>query len=187
VNERIDLARIVTDWLAVDAPPRASQRVLAAAIARVAVTPQRRTVGEWLIGDRLRISPNARLALLGTLLMLGLLGGALVAAALLREPEPPRPTGTYEAVFARSEEVTGPARHFVYMAIDAEGRERELARLPQAVIRQDVAMYPPEAVMSRAGLLAVPASRDMGLNYRWEIIDLRSRRQCRLSSREMWG
>jgi hypothetical protein len=106
------------------------------------------------------------LLLLGMLITL-LAGAAIGGASLLQDDGP-----SFEAVFLRFDE--GRPSELVVLGIDAEGRERRIARLEDA----RVPTWPvPLGVVSPSGLLAVPRplERSPDSDYdlvSWEIIDL---------------
>jgi Tol biopolymer transport system component len=92
MNDRLDLERLVTDWLIAEAAPAGSERVLAATQVRVAATSQDRYVTQRLFGDQFGRSHGLRLAMIATLLTILLLGAVLLVSGALRQ-DPPIPRG----------------------------------------------------------------------------------------------
>lgn len=87
----VDLERRVTDWLRVDAPDRAPERVLAATLDRVAVLGQERTLPRWRLGDRRGSNRVVLIAATAALLAL-LVATAVFIGNQLREDVQPAPT-----------------------------------------------------------------------------------------------
>jgi dipeptidyl aminopeptidase/acylaminoacyl peptidase len=93
MTARLDIDRSVGDWLAADASALGSRDVLAAALDRVATTPQERHLAQHLLGDRLGRRAPVRVALAVGLLAIAMLGVAAVVGTARRTPPDPRPTG----------------------------------------------------------------------------------------------
>jgi hypothetical protein len=115
--------------------------------------------------------------LLAALLIVALLG-ALVIGRDQAVPNPVLGT-TYEAIFLRLE-VVEPIREVVVVAVNDEGRERQVARLPDAWLAQLVAVGPgeqdflaPMGAVSPSGLLTIPSNRgEVPQMLHWELFDL---------------
>lgn len=132
------------------------------------------------------LSPTLRMALvlLGLLLVtsigLAAVGGLLRNDGIDAKPVPTNDTetgsGVYEAVFLRLE-VDG-SREVVVVGVNAQGDEREIARLPgawEAYQIDDGQYLAPMGAVSNSGLLAMPSRRGegaSGLSMHWEIFDL---------------
>jgi hypothetical protein len=121
--------------------------------------------------------------ILAALLIAGLLGAAAVGALLFRPAPlvvpPPPLTVTYEAVFVRWQPVAGsPDVDLLAVAVDSDGRERQVMRLENAGVSHNDGLFYPRAAVSPHGLLvhprAVPPERRGGWDpfFRWEIVDL---------------
>ena len=152
------------------------------------------------IGSRVRtrtlvpsLAPQLVWVVLAGLLIAALAGAALVGSSLLQSD--PHPLGrSYEAVFLRIEVAEGSLRRgytdrpseVVVVGVNAEGREREIARLPGAWVAYGVGTGPgevgylaPMGAVSPSGLLAMPGNRgEANLSLQspmmhWEIFDLR--------------
>ena len=89
----------------------------------------------------------------------------------------PNEDATYEAVFLRLEVVDG-ASEVTVIGVNAEGRERQIARLPGAWvayhIRNPEGFLAPTGAVSVGGLLAIPSHRGEQVEraMHWEIYDL---------------
>jgi hypothetical protein len=113
------------------------------------------------------LMPGLAWALIAGLLMVAL-AGALLAAARREQPAPP--PVAYEAVFLRFGEArVGPGADVVVVGIDALGRERLIANLPDATFRHG--FQAPMGAVSNTGLLALP-SIEANFLFHWEILDL---------------
>lgn len=91
MNSGPDLDRRVTDWLRSDAPPRAPQGLLLAALEQVGESGQQRPFGGRSFDAWIGRSPRLHWAIVGAILALLLLGGVAGAGALLRVSPTPRP------------------------------------------------------------------------------------------------
>lgn len=91
MNSGPDLDRRVTDWLRSDAPPRAPQGLLLAALEKVGETGQQRPFGGRSFDAWIGRSPRLHWAIVGAILALLLLGAVAGAGALLRVSPTPRP------------------------------------------------------------------------------------------------
>ena len=125
MNGDMPLERRIADFLTSEATSRAPDRVLEAAMDRVAVLPQRRSVadrfGRWW--SVLTLRRRVLLVILG-LVVLG--GTAAVVAYLLRSDDLGQ--GPPDLVLIRHRAVdAGSEVPISVIAIDQEGRERELA------------------------------------------------------------
>ncbi len=89
----------------------------------------------------------------------------------------PNEDATYEAVFLRLEVVDG-ASEVAVIGVNAEGRERQIARLPGAWvayhIRNPEGFLAPTGAVSVGGSLAIPSHRGEQVEQamHWEIYDL---------------
>jgi hypothetical protein len=106
------------------------------------------------------------LALVALLALLLATAVAYVGSQLLTD----RPlAGSYEAAFLRR--ANGPG--VIVIGVNANGREREIARLPGAWYGTSGLALPPMGAVSPTGLLAIPSGGTGGM-MRWEIYDLHS-------------
>ena len=86
MKDRLDLDRVVTEWLRSDAPPQAPQGTLASALDRVAGVGQERPFGGRWFDAWIRRSPRLHWAIvLAALAAAALLGAVAGAGALHRE------------------------------------------------------------------------------------------------------
>ena len=93
------------------------------------------------------------------------------ATALPASPPPSASPASYEAVVIRTDSVQAGTPDLLVVAVDATGREREIARLPGRAGPWDGnGYYRPPAAISPTGLLAIP--KGPGGQMHWEIIDL---------------
>ncbi len=90
MNASPDLERRVTEWLRVEAPARAPERVLSATLDRVAVLGQERTLTRWRDIDRRGTSRAALIAATAALLAT-LIAGALFVGSQRRSDDAPLP------------------------------------------------------------------------------------------------
>jgi hypothetical protein len=174
MSDRLDFETRLEDRLLARAAV-ASRPFDAAEIARrvVAANGRRRSIG-WLAWPSTR--PALGWLVVALLLTLALLGAIAGIGALPRN-EPVRTS--YEAVFLRLE-VVGGSPEVLVVSFNAEGREREIARLPGAWVAYDIqasaterGFLAPMGAVSPTGLLAIPSDRgDANLQMRWEIFDL---------------
>jgi hypothetical protein len=98
MTDRPNLDRLVTDWLRAGAPPRAPERVLTAALDRVAVIGQERPFGSRPFGNRplgawVAASRQLRVVALVLVVLAALLAAIVGAGALLRRQAPVPPQG----------------------------------------------------------------------------------------------
>jgi WD40-like Beta Propeller Repeat len=89
MNDRLDLDRIVADWLRAGAPPRAPRELLPAALEQVAAVGQERPLGGRRFDEWISASPRLHWAIVGALLAAALLGAIAGGRALLRRETPP--------------------------------------------------------------------------------------------------
>jgi Tol biopolymer transport system component len=115
MNARPELERLVNDWLAAGASVSGSDRVLAAALERVATTRQERHATQRLFGERLGRSRTLRVALIVAAAVLLLAGVLAAAGSFLRLPAPPLFEGR-NGWIAYSTSVAG---HDIYLATEA--------------------------------------------------------------------
>lgn len=101
-------------------------------------------------------------------------GAAIPTAHVI---QPPNADATYEAVFLRLEVADG-ASEVLVIGVNAEGRERQIARLPGAWvayhIRNPEGFLAPTGAVSVGGLLAIPShsGEQAERAMHWEIYDL---------------
>ena len=88
MNSRIDLERQVTEWLRVEAPERAPERVLAITLDRIAVVGQERSLGLSLYRDRSGTSRTLLIAATVALLAVVVAAAVLVGGQLLSDKAP---------------------------------------------------------------------------------------------------
>jgi Tol biopolymer transport system component len=97
MNDQPAIDRLVTEWLRADAPPRAPQGLLAAALEQAGATGQQRPFGGRPFDAWIGRSPRLHWAIVGAILALLLLGAVAGAGALLRDPAVrprlPQPSG----------------------------------------------------------------------------------------------
>jgi len=115
-----------------------------------------------------RLAPGLAWVLLAGLLILAIAGVAVIGARLLSDDTVPIGR-SYEAVFLRFDEPTAARAGVLVIGVDAQGRERLIAHLPEA--GYNAGYDKPIGVVSRSGLLALPASSNAA-NFHWEIVDL---------------
>ena len=121
-----------------------------------------------------RLAPQLAWVLLAGLLVLALMGALLIGGSLL--PTPPVRT-SYEAVFLRLE-LLGDAPEVVVVGVNTQGRQREIARLPEAWVAYGIGegSLAPMGAVSSTGLLAMPSNRgetgQPAPQMHWEIFDL---------------
>ena len=104
---------------------------------------------------------------------------AASGAAIATAPsiQPPNADATYEAVFLRLEVADG-AGDVLVIGVNAEGRERQIARLPGAWLVFEIdngsGFLAPLGAVSVGGLLAIPSHRGEPVerDMHWELFDL---------------
>ena len=93
MTAQAELERTMARWLTDEASTAGRDRVLAAALARVAVSDQERFLAQRVLGDRLgRVSAVRRALAIGLAAAL-VAGAAAIAGSLLREAPPVPPAG----------------------------------------------------------------------------------------------
>jgi hypothetical protein len=92
MTDRLQLDRLVSDWLRDTAPAHASERTLTIAMERVATSGQDRYVTQRLFGDDVGRSTRLRWGLALGLIVVGLIGAVAIAGTVV--PRPPMPSGT---------------------------------------------------------------------------------------------
>jgi Tol biopolymer transport system component len=117
MNDQPAFDRLVTDWLLADAPARAPQGLLSAALERVALVGQEHPFGGRGFDVWIGRSPRRHWAIVGVLLALLLFGAIAGAGAMLRRPAVP-PTGVangWIAVSANPSNVGGGEAGDIYL------------------------------------------------------------------------
>lgn len=162
-----------------------SDEQLVAALRRLEapVTPRPKFSDELyeVLRSELRPRHGLKLTLLAAaaLLVMASASAAFVGSQMLRPVNErtaidvpattPQPR-SYEAVILRLEVLDG-AHEVVVVGINSEGREREIARLPDASIVYETEQ--PRGAVSPRGLLAITSDRDGDYMMEWEVFDLR--------------
>lgn len=124
----------------------------------------------------LRLTPQLVWVVLASLLILALIGAAVAGMSQRQTVQPPL-SKAYEAVFLRLEVVDGTPVVLV-VGVNNQGRERQIARLPDAWAAYDIqatdterGFLAPMGAVSPRGFLAVPSGGG-DLMMHWEIFDL---------------
>lgn len=94
MNDRPDLDQLVTSWLRASAPPQAPERVLMAALDRVAGIGQAHPFGGRRFDEWIGRSPRLHWVIVGVVLAAALLGAIAGVGALLRESHIQPPDGS---------------------------------------------------------------------------------------------
>lgn len=165
----IGLERRLARWFADEAPAHAPDRVLAVAMDRVGLTPQRRGLGMGISRRWSGLSSTRRIALVLASLLLAALAVAVVGALATRiQPG----GGPPSLILVRSDDGTDQAAAITIVERDADGTERVLARFTDEQLGGPAQLWLGAAVVSPFDHLVVPVGRPDG-TYGYVIADLR--------------